>query len=303
MIKVSVSDSPSNPPTHEKLVFIDEQSALKKDMLQVVGRFCEKNDSVYLVDTMEGNKYRCLSECGLQIYVKESTHGDYFIASIQDVINGALTESAMYNTDVENVVHNSNALYFSGLKIGLIDGDDYYLDEEIDNYLPDDFELHIDGDKVDFNEMPLPDRVTFQKVVSLSQRSPVNENLDNEPVQVNSLACVKKLESTIEVELRHGNIADAKKAVDELKSLVDEYNNAVPPAKGISEVLERIKEYESAIKDSEKNNEKIINEEKTVLLSPEKAASNILEMNTTIPLQSDLLSATLELLNNVQHKP
>ncbi len=290
MIKVSVSDSPSNPPTHEKLVFIDEQSALKKDMLQVVGRFCEKNDSVYLVDTMEGNKYRRLSECGLQIYVKESTHGDYFIASIQDVINGALTESAMYNTDVENVVHNSNALYFSGLKIGLIDGDSYYLDEEIDNYLPDDFELHIAGNKVDFNEMPLPDRVTFQKAVSLSQRSPINENLDNEPVKVDSLACVKKLESTIEVELKHGNVADAKKAVDELKSLVDEHNNAVPPAEGIDLIVVKIKAYEKAV------NEKNVNEKKAVFLSPEKAATNILEMNTTIYKQPDLLEATMALL-------
>lgn len=207
------------------------------------------------------------------------------------LVDDSLSESSMYNTPEDNEIANSNALYLSGTQIGTRTGDYYQLYSDIDEQLPDDVEL-------DFDELGRviahpKDMVPLVKAVHLSRDrlQVVNESNDSEAVEFNALSGVKKLESVIELHLRNGDLETAKEAIDELKNLVDEYNNAVPtPAKGIDLVVVKIKDYEKAINEKRKK-------QSQVMESLETKAKSIMANSKPMVKNSDFLIAkTMALL-------
>lgn len=287
MIKVSVANKPESKSRHNKLVFLDEISANKKDMLNSVGRFNELDESVYFIDTPEANKFRVLSENGFQLHISRASGDNYYISTIQNVIE----QSSQVNESIEDEIHNSNALYLSATKIGTFDGDEYQLYADVDEYLeahaPDFALSYNENGQVDVSQMTYGEQVLLQKAIHFSGNSVGLTEAVN-AVDFPSLASVKNKLSTITVELKNGNVADAKKVITKLRNEIEEYNNAVPPVKNVEMVVVQLDAFEKEI---EKNTTEKKND-----VSLEEAANNIMEMKKPLPKSNDLLEEALKLI-------
>ena len=206
------------------------------------------------------------------------------------LVDDSITESSMYNTPKDNEIANSNALYLSGTQIGTRTGDYYQLYSDIDEQLPDDVELDFDelGRVIAHPKHMMP----LVKAVHLSRDrlQALNESNDPEPVEINALNGVKKLESVIELYLRNGDLETAKEAIDELNNLVNQYNNAVPPAEGIGLIALKIKDYEKVINEKRKKQSQVVESLET------KAKSIMANSKPMVKNSDSLIEKTMALL-------
>ncbi|WP_050644697.1 hypothetical protein [Vibrio coralliirubri] len=274
IIKVKPSDSPMSP-THDKLVFVDESSARKLDMLNSVGRYNSADNTVFFIDTPEANRYRVLSEHGFQLHISPSIKGNYYISVIQDVINDSIAESVdeaeatineeYINESLDDEIYNQNSLYLSGTKIGKFNSEGYSLCDDIDEYIPKDLRLSYDDKgQVDVKRMSYKDQVILQKAIHFSKDRMNESELEPESVNFEALASVKKGMSIIDTELRNGNVKDAEKIIGELRLEAKKYKQATPPATGIDAVEQKLDEYEKNI--SKKKNVSTIEEQAASIL-------------------------------------
>lgn len=166
---------------------------------------------------------------------------------------------------LDDEIHNQNSLYLSGTKIGEFDSEGYSLYDDINEYIPKYLRLSYDDKgQVDVKRMSYKDQVILQKAIHFSKDRMNESELEPKTVNFEALSSVKKGMSTIDTELRNGNVKEAKKIIDELRLEAEKYKQATPPAIGVDAIEQKSDEYEKDI--SKKKNVSAIEEQAASIL-------------------------------------
>ena len=264
-------------PSHTDVVFEDKEAALQRNMIRTIGRFNESESSIaFLEDKGLGAKYKALFESSFDLHI-EKINGALYVADINDVIKmnerkldfesmSALNEgveTVEYLSESEFVSHIEKSdsdsftdLFFSHKSLIDSDGDEvaydvgqvtadgkFTLRSDIANFISSDFEIALDKD----GEWEILNKtLTAREVVNIIKFLRQSEINESEGVNVDALAEVQSLLSKLGLEQRHGNLDEVEATKNELNTILDSYENAQPPAKGIDVVK---KQMESITKD------------------------------------------------------
>ncbi|WP_019614703.1 hypothetical protein [Psychromonas ossibalaenae] len=257
-------------PSHTDVVFENKEAALQRNMLKTIGRFDEDSGSIAFIDDKQiGSKYASLYRSGFGLHI-EKINNALYVASVDDVL--AMNEHKLdfesmsaLNEGVESVeylnesgftahIEESETDSFTGLWFGhksLVDNDGdetafsvgqvtadgkFTLRPDIANLISSDFEIKVDGD----GEWEIVNKtLTAREVVNIIKF--LRQSDINESVQVDALAEVQGLLSKLGLELRHGNLDEVEAVKVELNDILDSYEQAQPPAKGVDAVRKEIK--------------------------------------------------------------
>lgn len=258
-------------PSHTDVVFEDKEAALQRNMIRTIGRFNESESSIaFLEDKGLGAKYKALFESSFDLHI-EKINNALYVGDINDVIKmnerkldfesmKALNEgveTVEYLSESEFVSHIEKSdsdsftdLFFSHKSLIDSDGDEvaydvgqvtadgkFTLRSDIANLISSDFEITLDND----GEWEILNKTLTAKevvnIINFLRKSEINES---EGVNVDALAEVQGLLSKLALEQRHGNLDEVEAVKTELNDILDSYENAQPPAKGIDVVKKQM---------------------------------------------------------------
>ncbi|MFA0543066.1 hypothetical protein [Vibrio sp. 10N.222.52.B7] len=256
-------------PSHTDVVFMNRQSATERDMTKAIARFSKANSEIaFLEDKGIGTKYRALFNSGFGLHL-ESVNGALYVADINDVMKSLNEHANDYelsalNESIDTVVYVSFDEFCNSLNERATDvvldldfthkdlghtyvvghvstGGDFTLRPEIANLISSDFTIvQNDGDEPSFDiDLATLSVGEVVNIIKFLRQADLNES--SESVQVDALAEVQKLLSSLRVSKCHGDGDAVQTTLDELNTILDSYNDANPPAKGVESVKNEIK--------------------------------------------------------------
>ncbi|MFA0516822.1 hypothetical protein AB4501_07435 [Vibrio sp. 10N.222.55.E8] len=257
-------------PSHTDVVYENRTSAEQRDMTKTIGRFnSSTSEMAFLEDKGLGVKYRALFESGFGLNLG-SVNGALYVADINDVITmnehkrdyesmSALSESieeveyfpfdefltCLNESQTDTLLdldftHKDLGEY--SYTVGHVTNDGKFtLRPEIAKLINSDFTIvQHDSDEpsfdIDLTTLTAKEVVNIIKFLRKTDKAEINES-----VQVDALAEVQKLLSTLRVSKRHGDDDAVQTTLDELNKILDSYKDANPPAKGVESVKAEIK--------------------------------------------------------------
>ncbi|TEW55944.1 hypothetical protein E2R68_02305 [Psychromonas sp. RZ22] len=88
-------------PSHKSIVFADKESAQKRDLNKVIGRFNQERKSIlFLDDNSVGKKYQSLFRTGFSLNVNADARGNYFISN-----DNSINESGVFEPSETESMH------------------------------------------------------------------------------------------------------------------------------------------------------------------------------------------------------